>query len=118
MWLRRWLWVGGGISLLGGLLWLLVEHDLGLHALVRSAGWAIVVWVECGLIWIGLQYGQEYEESRAYLRIRSEHRADGYGQLLRVRHSYVPGVLLGGRRETLHHPRGERPRDARDPLLA
>jgi hypothetical protein len=55
MWLRRWLWVGGGISLLGGLLWLLVEHDLGLHALVRSAGWAIVVWVGCGLIWIGLQ---------------------------------------------------------------
>src|SRR5258706_9923730 len=55
-WLRRWLWVGGGISLLGGLLWLLVEHDLGLHALVRSAGWAIVAWVGCGLIWIGLQY--------------------------------------------------------------
>src|SRR5216683_4499150 len=48
MWLRRWFWVGGGISLLGGLLWLLVEHDLGLHALVRSAGWAIVVWVGCG----------------------------------------------------------------------
>jgi len=47
---------------------------------------AIVAWVGCGLIWIGLQYGQEYEESRAYLRIRSEHRADGYGQLLRVRH--------------------------------
>src|SRR5216683_6392053 len=91
MWLRRWFWVGGGISLLGGLLWLLVEHDLGLHALVRSAGWAIVVWVGCGLIWIGLQYGQEYEESPAYLRLRSEHRADGYGPLLRVRHSYVPG---------------------------
>jgi hypothetical protein len=30
------------------------------------------VCVGCGLIWIGLQYGQEYEESRAYLRLLAE----------------------------------------------
>jgi hypothetical protein len=39
MWLRWWLRVGGGISPLRGFLWLLVEHQLGLSALVRNTAW-------------------------------------------------------------------------------
>ena len=50
MWLREWLRVGTAIALLGGLLWLLDEHDVGLAALLRSAAWGLVVWVGCGLI--------------------------------------------------------------------
>lgn len=62
-----WLWlrVGAAIALLGGLLWLLAEHDVGLPALLRSAAWGLVVWVGCGLIWIGLAYGQGLEDTRA-----------------------------------------------------
>ena len=62
LWLREWLRVGTAIALLGGLLWLLDEHDVGLAALLRSAAWGLVVWVGCGLIWIGLQYGQGRED--------------------------------------------------------
>jgi len=62
LWLREWLRVGAGIALLGCLLWLLAERDVGLLALLRSAAWGLVVWVGCGLIWIGLQYGQERED--------------------------------------------------------
>jgi len=61
LWLREWLSVGAAIALLGGLLWLLAERDIGLPALLRSAAWGLVVWVGCGLIWIGLQYGQGRE---------------------------------------------------------
>ena len=62
LWLREWLAVGAAIALLGGLLWLLAERDVGLPALLRSAAWGLVVWVGCGLIWIGLQYGQGRED--------------------------------------------------------
>jgi hypothetical protein len=62
LWLREWLRIGGAIALLGGLLWLLAERDVGLPALMRSAAWGLVVWIECGLIWIGLQYGQGRED--------------------------------------------------------
>ena len=62
LWLREWLRVGTAIALLGGLLWLLAERDVGLVALLRSAAWGLVVWVGCGLIWIGLQYGQGRED--------------------------------------------------------
>jgi hypothetical protein len=59
-----WLRVGAAIALLGGLLGLLAERDVGLPALLRSAAWGLVVWVGCGLIWIGLQYGQGHEDTR------------------------------------------------------
>jgi apolipoprotein N-acyltransferase len=62
LWLREWLRVGTAIALLGGLLWLLAQRDVGLAALLRSAAWGLVVWVGCGLIWIGLQYGQGRED--------------------------------------------------------
>jgi len=67
MWFREWLRVGAVIACLGSLLWLLVERDVGLPALLRSAAWGLVVWglvvwVGCGLIWIGLQYGQGRED--------------------------------------------------------
>ena len=56
--------MGAAIALLGGLLWLLAERDLGPPALLRSAAWGLVVWVGCGLVWIGLQYGQGHEDAR------------------------------------------------------
>ena len=62
LWLRERLRVGTAIALLGGLLWLLAQRDVGLAALLRSAAWGLVVWVGCGLIWIGLQYGQGRED--------------------------------------------------------
>lgn len=62
LWLRPWLRVGPVIAIAGGLLWLLTEGDVGAGALVRSAVWALVVWVACGLIWIGLDYCEWDEE--------------------------------------------------------
>jgi apolipoprotein N-acyltransferase len=64
LWLREWLRVGAAIALLGGLLWLLAERDVGPPALLRSAAWGLVVWIGCGLVWIGLQYGQGHEDAR------------------------------------------------------
>jgi hypothetical protein len=63
--------VGTAIALLGGLLWLLAEGDVGLPALLRSAAWGLAAWLGCGLIWIGLEYGQGYEDARErWSRIR------------------------------------------------
>ena len=45
LWLREWLRVGTAIALVGGLLWLLAERDVGLAALLRSAAWGLVL---CG----------------------------------------------------------------------
>jgi hypothetical protein len=56
VWFWRWLRVGTGIALLGGLLWLTVECELSSDALLRSAVW--------GLMWIGLEYAQAHEERR------------------------------------------------------
>jgi hypothetical protein len=64
MWLKGWLRVGTAIALLGGLLWLVAEGDVGPGALLRSAVWGLVVWVGCGLIWIVVEYGQRHEEAR------------------------------------------------------
>lgn len=64
MWLRGWLTVGTAIALLGGLLWLVAEGDVGLPALLRSAGVGLLVWLVCGLIWVGMEYGQRYEDAR------------------------------------------------------
>jgi hypothetical protein len=68
MWFRQWLRVGVVIAFLGSLLWLLAERDVGLPALLRSAAWGLVVWVGCGLIWLGLQYGQGHADARAQWR--------------------------------------------------
>jgi hypothetical protein len=62
IWLKGWLRVGSAIALLGGLLWLVAEGNVGLPALLRSAVWGLVVWVGCGLIWIVVEYGQRHEE--------------------------------------------------------
>ena len=62
--LTGWLVMGTSIALLGGLLWLLAEGDVGLPALLRSAAWGLVVWVGCGVIWLGLEYGQAHEDGR------------------------------------------------------
>ena len=35
--------------------------DVGRAALLRSTVWALVVWAVCGVVWIGLQYGQWHE---------------------------------------------------------
>src|SRR5258705_923276 len=70
MWFRQWLRVGVVIACLGSLLWLLAERDVGLPALLRSAAWGLVVWVGCGLIWLGLQYGQGHEDAREQWRSR------------------------------------------------
>ena len=67
-WFRDWLRVGAVIAVLGSLLWLLAERDVGLPALLRSAAWGLVVWVGCGLIWIGLQYGQGRADAREQWR--------------------------------------------------
>jgi hypothetical protein len=64
LWLRGWLGVGTAVALLGGLLWLLAEGNVGSPALLRSAAWGLVVWVGSGLIWIGLEYGQGQEDVR------------------------------------------------------
>ena len=66
IWLRGWLRVGTAIALLGGLLWLVAEGDVGLPALLRSAVWGFVVWVGCGLIWIVVEYGQRHEDAREW----------------------------------------------------
>jgi len=58
LWLKEWLPVGAVIAIAGGLLWLLVERDVGRAALLRSTLWALVVWAVSGVAWIGLQYGQ------------------------------------------------------------
>lgn len=71
VWLWRWLRVGTGIALLGGLLWLTVEHELSSDALLRSAVWGLVVWVGWGLMWIGLEYAQAREERRMLSHGRS-----------------------------------------------
>jgi hypothetical protein len=62
--LRGWIRMGAPVALVGGLLWLLAEADVGLPALLRSAAWGLVVWVGCGVIWLGLEYGQEHEDAR------------------------------------------------------
>ncbi len=61
LWLKEWLPVGAVIAIAGGLLWLLVEHDVGRAALLRSTLWALAVWAVSGVVWIGLQYGQWHE---------------------------------------------------------
>ena len=71
IWLRTWLRVGAWIAVLGSLLWLLAERQISAAALLRSAAWGIVVWVGCGLIWIGLEYGQEREDAHAVSEWRS-----------------------------------------------
>ncbi len=58
LWLKEWLPVGAVIAIAGGLLWLLVERNVGWAALLRSTLWALVVWAVSGVVWIGLQYGQ------------------------------------------------------------
>src|ERR1700730_13895817 len=68
MWFREWLRVGAVIACLGSLLWLLAERDVGLPALLRSAAWGLVVWIGCGLIWLGLQYGQGHADARGQWR--------------------------------------------------
>jgi hypothetical protein len=76
MWLREWLRVGAAIALLGGVLWLLIEREVGLAALLRSAVWGLVVWVGCGLVWIGLEFGQGHEDARVarerFLALRAD----------------------------------------------
>ncbi len=62
LWLREWLRVGPAVAIPGGLLWLLAEGDLDQGALLRSALWALVVWLACGLVWMGLQYGRWDDE--------------------------------------------------------
>ena len=61
LWLKEWLRIGAVIAIAAGLLWLLVERDVGRAALLRSTVWALVVWAVCGAVWIGLQYGQWHE---------------------------------------------------------
>lgn len=61
LWFREWLRVGAVISIAAGLLWLLMERDIGQAALLRSTLWALVVWVVSSVAWIGLQYGQWHE---------------------------------------------------------
>jgi hypothetical protein len=31
---------------------------------LQSAAWGLVVWVGCGVIWLGLEYAQGYEDAR------------------------------------------------------
>jgi hypothetical protein len=69
-WFREWVKVGAAIAFLGSLLWLLAERDVGLPALLRSAAWGLVVWIGCGLIWLGLQYGQGHADARGQWRRR------------------------------------------------
>ena len=71
MWLRTWLRVGAGIAVLGRLLWLLAERQISSAALLRSAVGGLVVWVGCGLIWIGLEFGQDREDAHAVSEWRS-----------------------------------------------
>jgi hypothetical protein len=68
MWLRGWLTVGTAIALLGGLLWLVAEGNVGMPALLRSVATGFLVWVVCGLIWLGVEYGQRYEDEREHRR--------------------------------------------------
>src|SRR5258705_11167862 len=70
MWFREWLRVGAVIACLGSLLWLLAERDVGLPALLRSAAWGLVVWIGCGLIWLGLRDGQGHADARTQWRSR------------------------------------------------
>jgi len=81
VWLKKWLKVGTIIALTEGALWLLAERNLGVSALLRSAEWAIIVWLACGLMWIGLQYGQAYEERREQLRWIDEADKQRTGEL-------------------------------------
>ena len=60
-WLKEGLRAGAVIALAGGLIWLLLEQDVGRAALLRSTLWALVVWAVSGVVWIGLQYGQWHE---------------------------------------------------------
>jgi hypothetical protein len=71
MWFKEWLRVGAVIACFGSLLWLLVERDVGLPALLRSAAWGLVVWIGCGLIWLGLQFGQGHQDAREQSRSRN-----------------------------------------------
>lgn len=71
MWLRTWFRVGAGIAVLGSLLWLLAERQISSAAPSRSAVWALVVWVGCSPVWIGLEYGQDREDAHAVSEWRS-----------------------------------------------
>lgn len=62
LWLREWLRVGPVIAIAGGLLWLLMEGDIGQGALLRSTLWALVVWGTCGFVWMGLHYSRWDDE--------------------------------------------------------
>ncbi len=65
LWFKEWLRVGAVISFAAGLLWLLVERDVGQAALLRSTLWALVVGMVSSVVWIGLQYGQWHEADGA-----------------------------------------------------
>jgi hypothetical protein len=75
--LREWLRVAAAIALLGGVLWLLIEREVGPAALLRSAVWGLAVWVACGLIWVGLEYGQGHEDARVAREQLSDRPAPG-----------------------------------------
>ena len=59
---------GAVIAIAGGLLWLLLERDVGQGALFRGVLWALMVWAVCGLTWIGSQCGRWYEAERGRWR--------------------------------------------------
>jgi hypothetical protein len=91
---RGWLRVGTAIAILGGLLWLVAEGDVGLPALLRSTAWGFVVWVGCGLIWIRLEHAQRYEDTREqWERITRVVRMSRYASLERraLREPTSPG---------------------------
>src|ERR1700738_621970 len=66
----EWLRVGAAMAFLGSVLWLLAGREGGLPAVLRSAAWGVVVWIGCGLIWLGLRYGQGHADARAQWRSR------------------------------------------------
>jgi hypothetical protein len=66
----EWLRVGAAMAFLGSVLWLLAGREGGLPAVLRSAAWGLVVWIGCGLIWLGLQYGQGHADARGQWRRR------------------------------------------------
>src|SRR6266446_5825525 len=66
----EWLRVGAAMAFLGSVLWLLAERAVDLPAVLRSAAWGLVVWIGCGLIWLGLQYGQGHEDACTQWRSR------------------------------------------------
>src|SRR6266436_5063775 len=66
----EWLRVEAAMAFLGSVLWLLAERAVDLPAVLRSAAWGLVVWIGCGLIWLGLQYGQGHADARTQWRSR------------------------------------------------